>query len=514
VTHYDTIIIGAGHNGLVCANYLARQNQKVLVLESSSTIGGLASTHEFHPGFKVSVAHTAGHFSKKIHRDLSLQDHGLSLTPNPLSCVGLDLQGNHVVLDGDTVSGVPETDQAAYANYSKLTKRFANLLAPFWLKTVPPIGNNSLPEVLSFAQLGLKMRMLGKQDMREFLRIITLPTHDLMDEYFDHPILKALLSWNGLIGSKQAPRSPNNSVMLMLYRMSGGTNGLHELPVGGVSGLIDALRSSAESRGVEIRTNTPVRRIAVHGGKEGLRATGVQMDGGEQVSARNIVSSADPKTTFLTLLGAENLEIEFTNRIRRIRSEGLVAKLHLALNDLPKFTGLDRSDGQLLISPDMATIERSFDDSKYGQCPTEPVMEIVIPSLHDPSLAPEGQHVLSAQVMYVPYKMKNAWDSAAKDVFTDKLIDKIALYAPAIREQIVAKEFLTPIDLEQRFRVAGGHWHHGEFALDQLFMMRPTYGAGQYQTPVRNLYLCGAGSHPGGDITGGPGHNAAHEILS
>ena len=514
MAHYDTVIIGAGHNGLVCANYLARQNQKVLVLESSSTIGGLASTREFHPGFKVSVAHTAGHFSKKIHRDLSLQDHGLSLTPNPLSCVGLDLQGNHIVVDGHTVSGVPESDQAAYLNYSKLTKRFANLLAPFWLKTAPPIGNNSLPEVLSFAQLGLKMRMLGKQDMREFLRIIALPTHDLMNEYFDHPILKALLSWNGLIGSKQAPRSPNNSIMLMLYRMSGGMNSLHELPVGGVSGLINALRSSAESRGVEIRTNTPVDRIVIDRGEEGLRATGVQVDDGEQVSARNIVSSVDPKTTFLTLLGAENLEIEFANRIRRIRSQGLVAKLHLALNGLPIFTGLDRSDGQLIVSPDMETIENAFDDSKYGQCPADPVMEIVIPSLHDPSLAPDGQHVLSAHVMYVPYKMKKTWDSATKDAFTNKLIDKIALYAPAIREQIIASELLTPTDLEQRFRVAGGHWHHGEFALDQLFMMRPTYGAGQYQSPVQGLYLCGAGTHPGGDITGGPGHNAAHEILS
>ena len=300
----------------------------------------------------------------------------------------------------------------------------------------------------------------------------------------------------------------------MLYRMSGGMNGLHELPVGGVSGLINALRSSAESRGVEIRTNTPVRRIAIDQGQEGLRATGVQVDDGEQVAARNIVSSADPKTTFLTLLGAEYLEIEFTNRIRRIRSQGLVAKFHLALSGLPRFTGLDRSNGQLIIAPDMATIENAFDDSKYGQCPADPVMEIVIPSLHDPSLAPDGQHVLSAQVMYVPYKMKNAWDSAAKDAFTDRIIDKIALYAPAIREQIVASELLTPIDLEQMFRVAGGHWHHGEFALDQLFMMRPTYGAGQYQSPVRGLYLCGAGSHPGGDITGGPGHNAAHEILS
>ena len=514
MTQYDTVIIGAGHNALVCANYLAQKRQKVLILESSSEVGGLASSREFHPGFRASVAHSVSHFSKKIYRDLRLQDHGLSSEPHPLPCIGLDLHGNHVVLDGNAVTGVTEKDKESYSNYSKRMKRFADLLAPFWLKTVPALGNNSLPEKMSFAQLGLKMRMLGKEDMREFLRVITLPTHDLMDEHFEHSLLKALLCWNGLIGSKQAPRSPNNSIMLMLYRMSGGMNGLHELPVGGVSGLINALRSSAESRGVEIRTNTPVDRIAIDRGEEGLRATGVQVDDGEQVSARNIVSSVDPKTTFLTLLGAENLEIEFANRIRRIRSQGLVAKLHLALNGLPIFTGLDRSDGQLIISPDMETIENAFDDSKYGQCPADPVMEIVIPSLHDPSLAPDGQHVLSAHVMYVPYKMKKTWDSATKDAFTNKLIDKIALYAPAIREQIIASELLTPTDLEQRFRVAGGHWHHGEFALDQLFMMRPTYGAGQYQSPVQGLYLCGAGTHPGGDITGGPGHNAAHEILS
>ena len=514
MTQYDTVIIGAGHNALVCANYLAQKKQKVLVLEASSAAGGLASSYEFHPGFRTSVAHTVSHFSRKIYRDLELQKHGLTAMANPLPCVALNRQGNHVVLDSDTVSGVTEKDRVSYANYSKLTERFANLLAPFWLKTVPAIGNNSLHEVLSFAQLGVKMRMLGKDDMREFLRIVSLPTHDLMDEYFDHPLLKALLCWNGLIGSKQAPRSPNNSVMLMLYRMSEGMSGLHEIPNGGTSRLIDALCSSAKSQGIEIRTNSSVRRIVVDQQKEGLRATGVQVDNGELISAQNIVSSADPKTTFLTLLGAENLEIEFTNRIRRIRSEGLVAKLHLALNGLPQFTGLDQSDGQLLISPDMATIESAFDESKYGQCPTDPVMEIVIPSMRDPSLAPSGQHVLSAHVMYVPYKMKSQWDQTAIDTFIDKLINKIELYAPTIREQIVASELLTPIDLEQRFRTSGGHWHHGEFALDQLFMMRPTYGAAQYQTPLRGLYLCGAGSHPGGDITGVPGHNAAHEILS
>lgn len=514
MTQYDTVIIGAGHNALVCANYLAQKRQKVLILESSSEVGGLASSREFHPGFRASVAHSVSHFSKKIYRDLRLQDHGLSSEPHPLPCIGLDLHGNHVVLDGNAVTGVTEKDKESYSNYSKLMKRFADLLAPFWLKTVPALGNNSLPEKMSFAQLGLKMRMLGKEDMREFLRVITLPTHDLMDEHFEHSLLKALLCWNGLIGSKQAPRSPNNSIMLMLYRMSEGLNGLHELPPGGMTGLINALRLSAESHGVEIRTNTSVRRITTGQGKGGVVANGVQTDEGEQISAVNVVSSADPKTTLITLLGAEHLEIEFTNRIRRIRSQGLVAKLHLALDGLPSFAGLDRPEGQLLISPDMATIENAFDDSKYGQCPTDPVMEILIPSLYDASLAPDGQHVLSAQVMYVPYKMKNGWDSSAKDAFIDRLIDKIASHAPEIRHQIVASELLTPTDLEQTFRVAGGHWHHGEFALDQLFMMRPTYGAGQYRTPIQGLYLCGAGSHPGGDITGGPGHNAAREILS
>ena len=216
MTQYDTVIIGAGHNALVCANYLAQKRQKVLILESSSEVGGLASSREFHPGFRSSVAHSVSHFSKKIYRDLRLQDHGLSSEPHPLPCIGLDLHGNHVVLDGNAVTGVTEKDKESYSNYSKRMKRFADLLAPFWLKTVPALGNNSLPEKMSFAQLGLKMRMLGKEDMREFLRVITLPTHDLMDEHFEHSLLKALLCWNGLIGSKQAPRSPNHSLIVML----------------------------------------------------------------------------------------------------------------------------------------------------------------------------------------------------------------------------------------------------------------------------------------------------------
>ena len=226
-----------------------------------------------------------------------------------------------------------------------------------------------------------------------------------------------------------------------------------------------------------------------------------------------MISSADPKTTFVNLVGVQYLDIGFTNRIRRLRCDGYVAKLHLALSELPLFDGLQQPDGRLIIAPDMDAIEFAFDDAKYGESPKNPVMEIVLPSLHDPSVAPDGQHVLSAHVMYVPLKLQGGWTDAARDQMCERTIDIIARYAPRIREQITGQEFLTPADIERQYRVTGGHWHHTEFAVDQMLMMRPTYGAAQYQTPVPGLFLCGAGSHPGGDLVGGAGHNAAQVIL-
>ena len=240
---------------------------------------------------------------------------------------------------------------------------------------------------------------------------------------------------------------------------------------------------------------------------------GIQLANGERIDANRVISSADPQTTFFRLLGARNLEIEFANRIRRLRCDGFVAKLHLALDGLPEFAGLDKPAGRVLIAPHMDTIEFAFDDAKYGRCPEEPVMELTVPSLEDSSLAPSGQHVLSAHVMYVPYRRKGGWDEAARNAMRERAIDTIESYAPGIRDQVIHAELLTPHDLEQRYGVSGGHWHHTEFALDQALMMRPTYGAAQYATPVPGLYLCGAGSHPGGDLTGAPGHNAAKEVL-
>jgi len=503
---YDSIIIGAGHNGLVCASYLARGGQRVLLLEAGDTIGGLAGSREFHPGFKASIAHSFSHFPNKIVTELRLGEHGLLPGTEPLKLVGLGSDGDHITLQNGELNGVGSDDAEHYREYDRLMQRFAAALEPFWLKTMPRIGNNSLKELGLFAHIGLKLRMLGQSDMREFLRVVSLPTRDLMDENFENDLLKAMLSWDGLVGSRLAPRSPNAAILAMLYRLSGGHSG-------STSVLMQALRAAAEANGVDIRTGAHVDRILIEPGDDGLLANGVQLADGEKIVANKIVSSADPQKTFLRLVGVENLEIQFTNRIRRLRCDGLVAKLHLALSSLPEFTGLDNADARMIIAPAMDAIEFAFDDAKYGECSQEPVMEVVLPSLRDESLAPAGQHVLSAHIMYVPNKLKGGWTDAARSEICERAIGTLERYAPDIRQQILGVEFLTPHDLEQQHGVTGGHWHHTELAMDQVLMMRPTYEAAQYATPIPGLYLCGAGSHPGGDVTGAPGHNAAAEIL-
>ena len=513
MANYDTIVIGAGHNGLVCAAYLARAGQRVLVLEASATPGGLAAGREFHPGFRAPVAHSSSHFSTAVSRELDLAKHGLSADSSRLPTIGLDHEGRHVVITGAGVNGVSDDDATKYQAYHAQMSRFADALAPFWQKTMPGIGNNSLGEMMTFAKLGLGLRRMGKRDMREFLRIASLPMRDLMDENFDSELLKATLTWDGLIGSKMAPRSPNSAVLALLYRMAGETRGDHGIPAGGVSGLIDAVAASATAAGADIRYSAEVARIAIDGDADGLRASGVHLADGSTIGATRVVSAADPKRTFLKLVGVEYLDIGFTNRIRRIRSDGYVAKLHLALSDIPKFTGLDQPDGRLLIAPDMDAIEFAYDDAKYGECSGRPVMEVVIPSLHEPAMAPDGQHVLSAHVMYAPYALKGGWNEAAREQAADRAIDVLSAYAPGVRDQVLHREFLSPVDLELEFHATGGHWHHGDIAMDQMLMMRPTYEAARYDSPIPGLHLCSAGSHPGGDLTGLPGHNAAKEIL-
>lgn len=513
MSQYDSIVIGAGHNGLVCAAYLARAGRRVVVLESADDVGGLAAHREFHPGFRVSTAHSIGHFTPTIVTDLRLEQHGYEPATERLPLIGLDVDGNHVVVADDDVSGVGAKDAAAYAKYRRLMDRFAKTLAPFWTKTMPGIGSGGLSGAMTFAHVGLRLRRLGKKDMQEFLRVVSLPARDLMDEFFESPTLKAALSWDGLIGAKLAPRSPNAAILGLLYRMSGDTGGAHTVLASGDGGLIESLRRSAEASGAEIRCGAGVDRILIGGSADGLAASGVQLASGEKIEAETVISAVDPKRTFLNLVGVEYLDIGFTNRIRRLRCDGYVAKLHLALDGAPEFAGLERADGRMIVAGKLDDIEFAFDDAKHGGLPASPVMEIIVPSLRDESAAPPGQHVLSAHVMYVPYKLKGGWTDDARKQMCERAIDTIERYAPGIRDRILHSEFMTPADLERQYSVTGGHWHHTEMAMDQMLMMRPTYGAAQYRTPIPGLILGSAGCHPGGDVIGAAGHNAAREVL-
>ena len=503
------VVIGAGHNGLVCATYLAKRGQRVLVTEAREGIGGLAGSYEFHSEFHANLASHVTHFPVSISRDLSLEKHGLRAVTTAPSLTWLTSSGASVRLVEGVLSGVEASDARSYEKYERLMGRLASMLAPFWLKTVPRIGNNSFSDILSFAKLGLGMRLLGKDDMREFLRIVALPIRDFLDEYFDHPGLKAMLAWDALIGASQAPRSPNNSVIQSLYRSANKT-----MKTLDVDSLIAALDASARASGVEIRSRSRVARVLIEPGSHGLRTVGVELVNGETIRANRVVSSADPKTTFLNLVGGQWLEIEFAGRINRIRDRGLVSKLHLALRALPNFKGLKEPDGRLILAPDMDAMEWAFDDAKYGGIPETPVMEVTMPSLANAVRAPQGQHVLSANILYTPFRQIDDWSDTARAQLLNRCMRVLETYAPDIGEFVVASELLTPVDLARRFGVSGGHWHHGDMALDQLIMMRPTYGAAQYGTPIEGLFLCGAGSHPGGDLTGIPGHNAAKEILS
>ena len=513
MTQYDSIIIGAGHNGLTCGAYLARGGQRVLVLEASDTAGGLAASREFSPGFHAAPAHSISHFSAKVAKDLELAAHGFRPASAAMPMIGLARNVEHVIATGESLEGAGAADAEAYERYRRLLYRLADALEPSWMKTMPPLGSRRMADLLTFAGLGLKLRRLGKTDMREFLRVAALPMRDLVDEYFDSDLVKAMLCWDGLLGGRMAPRSPNSAVLALLYRLSGDSRGAHAIPAGGVKGLVDALQAAATAAGAEIRLGAEVQRITVDASADGLNANGIRLANGEEITADRIVSAADPQTTFLKLLGVEHLDIGFTNRIRRLRCRGLVGKLHLALDGAPEFTGLEAPDGRMIIAPTMDAIEFAFDAAKHGECSRDPVMEVCVPSAHDDSLAPSGKHVLSAHVMYIPHTLKGGWTDDARSAACERAIDTIARYAPGIREQILHKELLTPADLEREYRVTGGHWHHTEFAMDQMLMMRPTYGAAQYSTPVPGLFLCGAGSHPAGDLVGAAGHNAAREIL-
>ncbi len=509
------IVIGAGHNGLVCAAYLARAGREVVVLEAADEVGGAAITREFAPGFRVSAcAHLLNLLDAGIARELELERHGLTLAASSLKTIALDQGGNHLVLDGAALAGpgLSDAERAAFAEYDRRMSKFAEVLRRQHDREPPRLGANGLAEAAKAARLGLDIRRLGRTDMREFLRIAGINIYDVLEEQFEHRLLKGALALDAVLGNHLGPRS-NNSVLAALHRRSGrvgGRRGAFALPRGGMGSVTAALAAAAREHGVAIRTGSRVEQILV----EGTAAIGVRLAGGEELRADVVVSGADPKTTLLRLLGARHLEAGFADRISQFRSRGVTAKLHLALAGAPVIPGLTEAQlaERLLIAPDPVYIERAFDHAKYGEFSEHPVLEIVIPSLRDPSLAPPGQHVLSAVAQYAPFELRGGWESG-RAAFQERLLATLETVAPGLRQQIVGVELLTPPDIQREFRISGGHWHHGELALDQFLMLRPVPGAARYAMPIAGLYLCSAGTHPGGGVMGNAGRNAARAVL-
>jgi phytoene dehydrogenase-like protein len=511
---FDCIVIGAGHNGLVCASYLARSGRSVLVLEAAPQVGGAAITREFAPGFRVSAgAHLLQLMPRSMIEELSLKSHGLVFAGEDLQTVALSNDGAPLTLDADGIAGLPAAEQRAHTDLIAQLQRFGRALAPVLNAPPPRLGTNANVDRLALLRLGWQIRRLGRHDMRELLRIGGMCVYDLLQENLSTPLLQGALGFDAVLGTNFGPRAPG-SVFTLLCRMAAAANAERmtpALPQGGLGALSEALAASARSAGVTIRTDAAVQRIRV----ERDRAVGITLVSGESISAGLVVSNADPKTTFLGLLGSEHLDTGFVRRVAHLRSRGLTAKLHLALDRLPPFRGLDAAalGGRLLVAPSLDYIERAYNHSKYGEYSASPSIEITLPTVRDPQLAPSGAHVLSAVVQYVPYAVRGGWESARTRLM-DSLVEQLDAYAPGLRRSVLAAELLTPHDIEQQFRIFGGHWHHGELALDQFLMVRPVPGAAQYATPVAGLYLCGAGSHPGGGIMGTAGRNAARVMLA
>jgi phytoene dehydrogenase-like protein len=524
---YDAIIIGAGHNGLVTAGYLAAAGRRVVVLEGREIIGGACVTEEIFPGFKFSTtSYLCSLLQQKVIRDLQLEKFGLTIYPKDPAFFSPFPDGRYLIMSSDEGATCAEIakfsprDAQRFPEYEIYIDRLARFVEPLLLETPPDITGRGFGDWQKFASLGRRVMKMPAEEMVGHLHVLTQSVKDFLDPWFESEAVKVALATDGVIGTKGGPLTPGTAYVLLHHVMGGvgGKRGLWGFVKGGMGGVTQAMAASACSRGVEIRTGARVARILTKNG----RATGVALTGGDEIRARVVASNADPKVTFLKLLDERELPADFHAAIRNFKSEGVSMKINLALDALPDFKCLPGSTlaphhkTTIHICPTMEYIERAFDDSKYGRPSARPMLEITIPSTYDSTLAPAGKHVSNIFLQYTPYtlapEVAPSWH-ALKESYADRVMDLIEEYAPGFKSTVLHRQVLSPLDLEETYGLTGGNIFHGEMSADQLFFLRPAPGWAKYRTPIRGLYLCGSGAHPGGGVMGAPGHNAAREIV-
>jgi phytoene dehydrogenase-like protein len=523
--HYDAIVIGGGHNGLVAAAYLARAGKKVVVLERRPLVGGAAVTEEVYPGFKFSVfSYVVSLLRPEIIRELDLPAHGLQILPLESTVTPLE--------NGDYLAGWADPDETrrelrrhsprdaeAMVLFGRLMQHMAMAVKPI-LGMVPPDPASLAPSDLKgLLKLGGHFRSLGAERFHALYKLMTMSSADYLDEWFELDALKATKSASGIIGTFLGPRSPGSAYVLLHHYM-GEIDGAFRawgFQKGGTGGISNAIASAAKGFGAEIRTDAAVERVLV----KGETVQGVALKNGDELRASLVVSGLDPRRTFTQLLDPRVLPSDLVEGVNRYKFRGSSGKVNLALSGIPKFTCLQHDQalalraarGAFSISPSIEYLERAYDDAKYGNFSRQPYMDIVLGSMIDPGMAPPGKHVMSIFVQYAPYNITGGWDDAKREAFGNAVIDTLACYAPDIRSLILHKQVLTPADIERITGLTEGNIFQGELALHQLFFLRPVPEWAKYRTPVKGFWQCGAGTHPGGGIMGASGRLAAQEIL-
>jgi phytoene dehydrogenase-like protein len=523
---FDAVVIGGGHNGLVAAAYLARGGLQTLVVERRHVLGGAAVTEEVFPGFRFSVAsYVVSLLRPEIIRELDLPGHGLEILP--LDGTFTPLEDGYLWRVNDHWRTMRELrrwsrpDAEAYEEYGLLMVQMARFVKPLLSMVPPDPGRTDPRQWLPLVRVAARFRQLPSHHQATFIQLMTMSAADFLDRWFETDPLKATMAASGIIGTFKGIRSPGTAYVLLHHYMGeiDGAFRVWGIPKGGTGGISEAIASAARANGAEIRVDAPVARIEVRRG----RAAGVTLESGEEIEAQTVLSSADARRTFLSLLEPGSLPDEFESQIRRYKFRGSSGKVNLALDGLPEFTclpsananGADHLRGAISFSPSVDYMERAYDDAKYGRFSGRPYIDMVIPTLVDPSMAPPGKHVMSCFVQYAPYELAEGpadWDRQ-RDAFGDCVIDTIAERAPNIRDVILHRQVLTPLDLERDFGLSEGNIFQGELSLEQLFWGRPVPGWARYRSPITGLWLCGSSAHPGGGIMGAPGRIAAMEVL-